>query len=137
MSRNFHEQLIEDEIPLPSERSTGLVFAAVFLLVAIGWRANPYIAGAALLVSACLAVVSFAKPNLLGPLNRIWFAFGLLLGRIVSPLVLFVLFAFVVLPFGLIMQRFRDPLHKRRSHGDSYWIERKSVDSSSSMANPF
>ncbi len=136
VSRNFHEQLTEDEIPLPSERSTGLVFAVVFLIVAVVWRASPYVAGAALLLSACLATISVSRPSLLGFLNRIWFSFGLLLGRIVSPVVLFVLFAFVMLPFGLIMQLFRDPLQKKRSLRGSYWINR-SVDSKTSMANPF
>lgn len=112
------------------------MFAFVFLVVAVLWRASPYVAGAALLLSACLAIISISKPSLLGPLNRIWFAFGLLLGRIVSPVVLFVLFAFVMLPFGLVMQLFRDPLQKRRGLSDSYWINR-SVDTKTSMANPF
>ena len=138
MAKNFHEAYTSEDAPLPSERSTGLVFAVVVSIVAYFWRANTLVLACALALAALLVVVSLLAPSLLRPLNLAWFRFGLLLNRIVSPLVMLVLFAVAIVPFGLVYQRFNDPLRRRRTGSDaSYWIPRDSDGSGASMTHQF
>jgi len=83
--------------------------------------------------------VSLIAPGLLKPVNILWFRLGLLLHRIVNPIVMFAVFAVVFVPAGAIMRLWRDPLKSRRTMGSStYWIERKaSTDTEGSMTNQF
>ncbi len=137
---DFHERFEASAAKLPSERSTGLVFTAVLLIVALIWRHHATVAVSALALAGLLAVTSFALPRLLKPLNIVWFNLGLVLHRIVNPLVMFVLFAVVIVPAGLVMQMVYDPLRKsaRRQPLDSYWIARdKATEPQSSMRNQF
>jgi len=76
-------------------------------------------------MAAILAAVSVLAPTLLKPINIVWFQFGLLLHRVVNPIIMFAVFAAVFVPAGAIMRLFRDPLRSRRTAGAStYWIER-------------
>ena len=86
-----------------------------------------------------LTAVSLIAPVLLKPLNILWFQLGLLLHRVVNPVVMFAMFALVFVPAGAIMRLWRDPLRSRRTTGaSSYWIERrKSKDTAGSMTNQF
>ena len=111
-----------------SERAFGLVFAGVFLLVAL-WplleRASPRLWSVA--VAAAFALFAFLAPQVLAPLNRLWFGFGELLHRIVSPLALGVIFFGVITPYAVVMRLFgRDELllHKRSAR-PSYWVRRE------------
>lgn len=112
---------------MKSERAFGLVFSAVFLIVAL-WPLmgaggpRPW----ALLVAAALFVVSFAAPAWLAPASRLWLRFGELLHRIVSPAILALMFYGVVLPTGLVLRALgKDPLRLRFDRGAaSYWIRR-------------
>jgi len=112
---------------LPSNRSFGLMFCVVFAIVAI-W---PILGGGdlrlwSLLVSGLFAAVTLFAPDALTPLNRAWMRFGALLHRIVSPIVLAVLFFLVITPFALMMRAgARDPLRLRRNASATYWVERK------------
>lgn len=124
-----HENLSRDEpLRVSSERSFGGVFALFFMVIAL-WP--PAFGGAvrwwAVIVSALLAVAALAAPSLLAIPNMLWYRFGLLLHRIVSPVVLAILFYGVVTPTGLIMRLFgRDPMRRRRDPGvESYWINRE------------
>jgi hypothetical protein len=110
-----------------SDRSFGLTFAVFFAIVAglSWWREGerwPYFLAAAL-VSAVLAL---AVPKLLAPLNRAWTKLGLLLFRVVNPVVMFVLFAVTIVPIGLLRRAFgSDSLRLRFDpEADSYWIPR-------------
>jgi hypothetical protein len=110
-----------------SNRALGVVFAAVFAIIG----AFPVLFGGAprwwsLAVAAVFALIAFLAPALLGPLNRLWTRFGLLLHRIVSPLVLGFMFFLVVTPIALLMRALgKDPLRLRFEAGArSYWIER-------------
>ncbi|MCK6431211.1 MAG: SxtJ family membrane protein, partial [Burkholderiaceae bacterium] len=80
-----------------------------------------------LVIAAAFAAVAFLLPNALTPLNRAWTRFGLLLHKIVSPIVLGFLFYIVVTPLGLLMRLLgKDPLRLRWDRQSStYWIERK------------
>lgn len=111
-----------------SDRAFGVVFAVVFALVGL-W---PLLSGGAvrpwsLAVAAAFLALALAVPRVLAAPNRWWTRFGLLLGRIVSPVVLGVVFFAVVTPMAIAIRwRGRDPLRLKRSAADaSYWIPRE------------
>lgn len=110
-----------------SDRAVGLVFAAFF---AVAWAYSAVFGSGGplwtLIASGAFLVVALVAPGLLGPLNRAWTRFGLILHRIVSPIVLGIMFFLVVTPIGLIMRAMgKDPLRlKRDPRCRSYWIER-------------
>jgi predicted membrane metal-binding protein len=139
MPTNFHESFAGSEIKLPTERSTGLLFAAVAVIVALLWRDSPTLPWVALGLAAMFAAVSLIAPVLLKPINIFWFHFGLLLHQVVNPIMMFTVFAAVFVPAGAIMRLWRDPLRSRRTTGaPTYWIERrKSGDTEGSMSNQF
>jgi len=139
MSKNFHESFASDAVKPPSERATGLVFAAVAAIVALVWRNDPSVLWSALAVAASLGLVSLLVPRLLKPLNLLWFRFGLLLHRIVNPVVMFALFVFVFVPAGALMRLWYDPLRRRRQpEAPTYWIDRKPrTAAETSMTNQF
>jgi len=141
-SGQHHEALYEPEAALPSERSTGLVFAAVFAIVALIWRETTFVLAGAGTVSAAFVVVALVRPQLLGPLNRKWFAFALFLNRFVSPLIMGLVYVLAIVPFGMVFQLRADPLRQRRDPElDSYWIDRTTaagdVEKASSMRDQF
>ncbi len=115
---------------LPSERSFGLLFGVVFtFLAAYGW----FFKGWPLAVLLCLVAVAaafvllgFVAPKILKPLNSLWFQLGLLLGKIVSPLVLGAIFFLLLTPVSLATRLFgRDELRlKRKASQTSYWLDR-------------
>lgn len=123
-----HESLRRhEEVKGSSNRTLGLVFAAVFLIVAV----LPVFFGGALrwwsiVIAAAFALAALLFPRTLTRLNRAWTRFGLLLHKIVSPIVLGFLFYIVVTPLGLLMRLLgKDPLRLRWDRQSStYWIER-------------
>jgi hypothetical protein len=140
LRKNFHESYGPAETKPPSERSTGLVFAAVALIVAVLWRNTPNVPWVALSVAGVLALISIAAPKVLKPLNLIWFQIGLLLHRVVNPVVMFAMFAVVFVPAGLIMRIWHDPLRSRRTKrsASTYWIDRTTgAQGAGSMTNQF
>ena len=139
MAGQLHEQFERPEMPLPPDRSTGLVFAGVALVVAYFWRSSPTVLSIALVLAAILAVVSFTVPSVLRPLNIAWMRFAVLLSRIMNPIVMLVLFAVAIVPAGLIMQLVRDPLRRRKTDNASHWIPISQTERSatSNMKNQF
>jgi hypothetical protein len=123
-----HEDFAREEtVEGSSNRAFGVVFAVVFVLIA-GW---PLLAGQAIrwwaaAIALAFLLVAFVAPGWLAAPNRAWMRFGLLLGRIVSPIVIAILFFGVFTPFGLFMRLFRrDPLRTALDrNAQSYWIER-------------
>ncbi len=124
----FHEDLTrEEETKISSERGFGIVFAIVFTIVAL----FPLLDGSrvrwwALALAAGFVAVAYLAPRRLRPLNRLWMKFGLLLHRIVNPLVMGMLFFVTVTPIGLIMRALgKDPLRLAFDRtAETYWIER-------------
>jgi hypothetical protein len=139
MRKNFHESYSRGEIKPPSERSTGLVLAAVAIIVAALWRNSPVVLWVAFGIAGMLAALSLLAPQFLKSLNLIWFRIGLLLHRVVNPLVMLTMFVIVFIPAGLIMRIWHDPLGRRRARaGSTYWIERgSSAQNPGSMTNQF
>ena len=125
------------EIKISSNRSFGIVFFVVFLLIGF----YPYINDGSLfilslIVSLIFLILGLLNSKILTPLNKIWFKFGLFLGKIISPLIMGVIFFLVVTPIGLIMRVFKkDLLNLKFNNNASYWIENKGPKSK--MKNQF
>jgi hypothetical protein len=124
-----HESFSRDRPAVPgSDRSFGLVMAgALTLISAVNyWRGGHWWPWAVGLAALFLAAAGLS-PALLHPLNRIWFKFGLLLHKIVSPVVMGLLFFVTVTPIGILLRAGRkDMLRlKRDAKCDSYWIVRQ------------
>jgi len=115
---------------LPSERSFGLLFGAVFALLAgYGWFFKGWssmLALALLGVALAFVLLGFVAPNILRPLNWLWFQLGQLLGKIVSPIVLGAIFFLLLTPVSLVTRLFgRDELRiQRKASQTSYWLDR-------------
>jgi len=139
LAKNFHESYKRDNIRAPSDRGTGLVFASLAAIVALFWRQSQTVLWLALGISVSLATVSLTVPRVLGPLNQVWFKLGLLLHRIVNPIVMLAIFVLIFVPAGFVMRIWRDPLRSRRNaDGFTYWIKRGGRSSDSgSMTNQF
>ena len=140
----MHEQFDKrDDVKVPTERSFGRTFAIVFALLAAfsywhhGLNGRFYASAA---VSVAFAIVTLAAPQILRPLNLVWLKFGLLLHKIVNPVIMGVLFFGVFTPMGYAMRLFGIDFlrEKRKRQVKSYWIV-KSAESipDSSMKNQF
>ena len=138
MVSNFHESYHAGDVALPSDRSTGLVFTGVAVVVAVLWRDRPVVLWTALCVALVLLASALLWPALLRPLNVAWLRFGLLLHKIVNPLVMLAIFVLVILPAGLLMRLWYDPLRSTRTAASTYWIDHKDGSSAqSSMTRQF
>ena len=128
---------MQKNIKLPSNRNFGVVFFIVFLIIAL-WpilKQNE-IRIWSLIISFIFFVLGLINSKLLTPLNKIWFKFGILLGNIISPIVMGIVFFLVVTPTGLIMRLFRkDILKLKKNSNDSYWINKDNTNST--MRNQF
>lgn len=137
---NTHESYTErTDVKSGSERSFGLVFSAVFAVVAL-W---PLLDGGGVRVWAAIAAVVFVLaalvyPAVLKPLNFVWFKFGLLLHKIVNPIIMGMLFYLTIMPIGLIMRLSgKDILNLRIDKAArTYWIKRESPEPNS-LRNQF
>ena len=126
-----------DDVKLSSNRSFGIVFFVVFLLIAL----YPFTYGEELriwsiIISIIFLILGFLNSKILAPLNKIWFKFGILLGKIISPLIMGIIFFLVVTPIGLIIKLFgKDVLNLKYNKNKSYWIEKNGPKSK--MKNQF
>ena len=120
-----------------SNKSFGIVFFIVFLLIAI----YPLINNGelriwSLVVAIIFFILGLINSKVLTPLNKLWFRFGLLLGKIVSPLIMGIIFFFVVTPTAFIMRIIgKDLLNLRFNNKKTYWIEK--TGPKSKMKNQF
>lgn len=115
-------------VEVGSSRSFGLVFAAAFSLIGLLPLINHgSVRWWSLIISAVFLLVAMVAPNLLRPLNLLWFKFGLLLGRIVNPVVMLLIYVIAILPTGLILRLFGKDLLLRKFNKSqaSYWIIRE------------
>ena len=112
---------------LPSNKKFGLLFAAIFLALALYANSKneaTFIIGLLLLISGFFLISSFFYQTLLTPLNKAWFMLGLALGKVVSPLVLGIIFFGLITPIALIARLIgRDELKLKRPKKSSYWSE--------------
>ena len=131
MVERVHESFEDHgEVEGPSDRSFGLTVGGILLAIALV-RYFGFDAGltSTLIISVpglLLIAAGLAVPRVLGPLNRLWMRLGLLLARIVNPVILFLMYALIFVPVGLAMRLFgRDALRLKPDRGaTSYWIVR-------------
>jgi|TARA_B110001454_G_scaffold93100_1_gene88742 hypothetical protein len=116
----------KNNIKISSNKSFGIVFFIVFLIIFI----YPLVDGNMLriwplVISIIFLILGLINSNILTPLNKIWFRFGILLGSFVSPIVMGLVFFLVVTPISLLMKLFgKDVLNLKRNNSKSYWIEK-------------
>tara|TARA_B100000686_G_C16491232_1_gene812191 strand:- start:437 stop:826 length:390 start_codon:yes stop_codon:yes gene_type:complete len=127
----------KEQIKISSNRSFGIVFFIFFLAVSL-W---PLINGenirlSFLTISIIFLILGIVNSKILTPLNKLWFKLGLLLGKIVSPIVMGIIFFFIVTPTGIIMRLIKkDLLNLKKNNSKTYWIEKKNENTS--MKNQF
>lgn len=128
------------EIELPSNRSFGFFFTFVFAVAAtyFFYSVNMTWAYAFIAASATFFIITWVKDDALLPLNKLWMRFGLLLGMIVSPIVLGIIFFGMFAPIALLMRLSgRDELRLRFKKKATHWISRTDPIKSESFKNQF
>ena len=120
-----------------SNKSFGIVFASVFLIISLyPLLNNENLIAWSLIVSLIFLILGILNSSLLTPLNKIWFKLGILLGKFFSPLIMGTIFFFVVTPIGIFMRILRkDLLNLKFNKHKSYWIEK--TGPKSNMKNQF
>lgn len=126
------------DVRLGSEKNFGIVFAVVFAAIGL-W---PLVDGNDvrtwwLVAASAMLILAFAFPKVLEWPNKLWFKFGMLLGAVIAPIVMALVYITTVMPIGLILRVFgKDPLRRRiEPERASYWIERS--DPPQSMKQQF
>jgi hypothetical protein len=115
-----------DDVKISSNRSFGIVFFVVFFIITL----FPLTHGGeirlwSLIISLIFLTLGLLNSKILAPLNKIWFKFGVFLGKIVSPIIMGIIFFLVVTPIGLIMRSLgKDLLNLKYNKNKSYWIEK-------------
>ncbi len=116
-------------LKIPSNRNFGLVFFFVFFIISI-WplfnngRINMFL----VFLSFIFLLLGLVNSKLLMPLNKLWFSFGLLLGRFISPIIMGVIFFGLVTPIGLLLRVFRkDILKLKLNNKNTYWDKKNNL----------
>ena len=124
-------------IKIGSNRSFGIVFFVFFIIISLWPIKNAEeIRLWALFISIIFLFLGLANSKILAPLNYLWFKFGLLLGKIFSPVIMGIVFFLVVTPTGIVMRLFRkDLLNLKKNKSKSYWIEK--VNENNNMKKQF
>ena len=126
-----------NNIKIGSNKSFGLVFFIFFLIVSL----YPLVNGEdirkwSLVFSIIFLVLGLTNSKILNPLNKLWFNFGIFLGKIMSPVIMGIIFFLVVTPIGLLMRLFgKDILNLKFNNKATYWIEKNGPKSK--MRNQF
>ena len=126
-----------DDIKISSNRSFGIVFFIVFLILALyPLTYNGETRVWSLIISLIFLVLGLFNSKILTPLNKLWFKFGIFLGKIISPIIMGIIFFLVVTPIGLLMRLLgKDLINLKYNNNKSYWIEKKGPKSK--MKNQF
>jgi len=128
---------MNSKIKISSNRSFGIVFFTVFFIISIWPLLNGYeIRYWSLIISIVFLLLGVLNSKFLTPLNKIWFKIGILLGNVIAPIVMGIIFFLVVTPTSLLMKLFRkDILGIKKNRSKSYWIEKSGPKSR--MKNQF
>ena len=128
---------MKNQTKLPTNKNFGIVFFIVFFIIALYQLkigSDSYFWS--IVVSLFFLILGFLNSKILTPLNKLWFKFGIFLGKIISPLVMGIIFFLVVTPTGLLMRLLnKDLLNLKFNNNSSYWIEK--TEPKSKMKNQF
>ena len=126
-----------DDVKIGSNRSFGIVFFIVFLIIALyPLTYSEEIRIWSVIISLIFLALGLFNSKILTPLNKLWFKFGIFLGKIISPIIMGIIFFLVVTPIGLLMRLLgKDLINLKYNNNKSYWIEKKGPKSK--MKNQF
>jgi len=118
------------KIKIGSNRSFGIVFFILFLFIGLyPILNNDSIRLWSLVIAALFLILGIFNSKLLSPLNKIWYKFGILLSKLISPLIIGLIFFFVVTPTGLLMRIIgKDLLNLKFNKKKSYWINKSDLN---------
>ncbi len=128
---------MDSKIKLPSNKNFGIVFFIVFLIIAL-WPLlyEKEIRYWSIVLSIIFFILGILNAKILTPLNKVWFKFGVLLGAIISPVVLSLIFYLIITPISFILRIFgKDVLSLKYKNSNSYWLKKETKKSS--MKNQF
>ena len=122
---------------MSTNKSFGIVFFIVFIIIALYPLLNQEnLRIWSLIISFLFLILGLLNSKILTPFNKLWFKFGIILGKLFSPLIMGIIFFFVITPIALLMKVMKkDLLNLKFNSKKTYWIER--TDSESSMKNQF
>ena len=125
------------DIKIGSNKSFGIVFFVVFLLIGLWPILNENeIRIWPVIISFIFLILGLFNSKVLTPLNKLWFRFGILLGNFIAPIVMGIVFFLVVSPTGLLMKLLKkDLINLKKNNEKTYWVEKKEI--TSSMKNQF
>jgi len=112
------------KIELPSNKKFGYFFTFIFAVLAtyFTWVDSVLLAKSLAVLSASFLLITLISPQILLPLNKLWMRFGLLIGMIISPIVLALIFYGIFTPYALVMRLFgRDELDLRLKKAETSW----------------
>ena len=124
-------------IKTSSNKSFGIVFSVVFFIISLYPLVNQEDMRIwSLVIAVIFFILALLNSKILTPLNKIWTRFGIFLGNFISPIVMGIIFFFVVTPIGLLMRLFgKDVLNLKKNKFSTYWI--KKTNQKSSMEKQF
>ena len=128
------------QVKLPSNRKFGFFFSTIFLLASlysyyIDTEIIAYVLGA---LCGTFLVITIINAKILLPLNKLWMKFGILLGMIVSPIIMGIIYFGIFTPIAIIMRLSgRDELRLRLKKQKTHWINRKTLNEVDSFKNQF
>tara|TARA_B100000965_G_C18977368_1_gene492453 strand:+ start:54 stop:446 length:393 start_codon:yes stop_codon:yes gene_type:complete len=125
------------KITIGSNRSFGIVFFIIFFLISLyptlnNENINLYF----LSISIVFLILGLLNSKLLNPLNKLWFKFGILLGNLISPIIMGLVYFFVITPIAMLLKIFnKDVLNLKQNKKNTYWIDK--IKSESTMKDQF
>tara|TARA_B100000686_G_C16387415_1_gene760670 strand:- start:33 stop:419 length:387 start_codon:yes stop_codon:yes gene_type:complete len=122
---------------IPSNKNFGLVFSVIFLIIAL-WPLldNNEIRVWSIILSIVFFIFGILNSKILNPFNKIWTKFGIILGNIIAPIVMAIIFFGVVTPTSILLKIFgKDILMLKKNRSDTYWINKD--NSNNNMKNQF
>ena len=127
----------KNKIVISTNRSFGIVFFIFFFIIAT----YPLINGGdiriwSIFIAVTFLILGLLNSRILTPFNKIWFKFGVLLGNLISPIILGIIFFLIITPTSLIMKILgKNLLNLKKNNKSSYWVERPKIKSK--MKNQF
>ena len=130
----------KNQIQLPSNKSFGYFFTFLFALVGAYFYYSVYVTWAYVFIASSLIflLITIIKSDALLALNKLWMRFGILLGRIVSPIVLGIIFFGLFTPIAILMRLIgRDELRLKYTQRQTHWIPRSESIKAESFKHQF
>jgi len=114
----------------------GILFFILFLIIGLyPLKSEELIRIWSVVLSLVFLIITIIRPNLFTFINKLWIQFGILLGKIISPIVMGLVFFFVVTPTGILVRIFKKDVMGLKRGASSYWINRE--DKVQSMKKQF